>query len=167
MKAIEWLDDFIRYTPFGQFVKVLLYTAMTCGCLLTLIGYLRSSVPQFAIGEFMVAPVVYMLGVRGDRAFWIWLILIGRWYLGVPFGVLSAVTALGFVLVLMGFGENSPHEYPQSVVLPIANGLSMPFYLNLALVMAIITGISGALAFFLIPTSPSQRENPHKRFWGN
>ncbi len=164
MKAIERLDDFIHYAPFGQFVKVLLYTAMTCGCLLILIGYLGSSVPQFAIGQLMIVPAVYMFGVRGDKAFWIWLILIARWYLGVPFGVLSAVTALMFGMMSVGILP-SEDIYPQSMTLPIVN-LSVPFNLGMALYMAVIAGISGVLAFFLIPTSPSQRKNPHKRFLG-
>lgn len=165
MKAIEWLDDFMRRTPFGQFIKVLMYVAMICGCSLMLIAYLNSDVPQFIVGEFVVAPVIYMLGVRRDKPFWIWLILFARWYIGVLFGIVAFlyVGAL-FVGIPLPPPEDSK-GIDSRLILLTSNWLNVssetPFRL------LIVVGISAMSALFLVPTSPSQRGNPHKRFWGS
>ena len=165
MKAIEWLDDFIRHTPFGQFVKVLLYVALSIGCSLILIAYLNLDVPQFILGEFVVAPAIYMLGIRGDRPFWIWLILFSRWYVGILSGIVAFLLAsIIFLDVPLPPPEDMNHLDGRLLIF-ISNLFNVSYASGFGL--SILAGITAILAFFLVPTSPSQRENPHKRFWGN
>ena len=166
MKAIEWLDDFMRRTPFGQFIKVLHVRG----------NDLWLFVNANRVSEFGCAPI-HRWGVRGGTCdIYAWstqrqtildmadsVCAVVHWSFVWYCRLLTMPVAL-FVGIPLPPPEDSK-GIDSRLILLTSNWLNVssetPFRL------LIVVGISAMSALFLVPTSPSQRGNPHKRFWGS